>query len=190
MGQRVQTLAYSLVVDAFGRSCSVELVQVDRLFLERKGLLFEQNLVLVELELTEGVLMSDTSDSLHKLNELRQLGIRLAIDDFGTGYSSLSYLKDFPVQTLKIDRAFVKNLGNDSGKSIVRAILAVADATKLTVVAEGVETEAQLEFLIENECDYAQGWLIAKALNSDEFLLELANWQSAQQQRPDLKIVS
>ena len=127
-----------------------------------------QAITKVELELTEGVLMSDTSDSLLKLNELRQLGIRLAIDDFGTGYSSLSYLKDFPVQTLKIDRAFVKNLGNDSGKSIVRAILAVADATKLTVVAEGVETRDQAQFLTHQQCRLLQGFWLAEPMALSE----------------------
>lgn len=127
-----------------------------------------QAITKVELELTEGVLMSDTSDSLLKLNELRQAGIRLAIDDFGTGYSSLSYLKDFPVQTLKIDRAFVKNMGSDSGKSIVRAILAVANATKLTVVAEGVETRDQAQFLTRQQCRLLQGFWLAQPMALSE----------------------
>ena len=118
----------------------------------------------IELELTEGVIMSDADDSLLKLHELRKAGFRLAIDDFGTGYSSLSYLKDFPVNTLKIDQAFVANLGNESGNSIVRAILALAEALNLDVVAEGVETQEQAHFLTRHHCNILQGFLLAKPI--------------------------
>jgi predicted signal transduction protein with EAL and GGDEF domain len=122
----------------------------------------------IELELTEGVIMSDADDSLLKLHELRKAGFRLAIDDFGTGYSSLSYLKDFPVNTLKIDQAFVANLGNDSGNSIVRAILALAEALDLDVVAEGVETQEQAHFLTRHHCKILQGFLLAKPIPLQE----------------------
>jgi predicted signal transduction protein with EAL and GGDEF domain len=118
----------------------------------------------IELELTEGVIMSDADDSLLKLHELRKAGFRLAIDDFGTGYSSLSYLKDFPVNTLKIDQAFVANLGDESGNSIVRAILALATALNLDVVAEGVETHEQADFLTRHHCHILQGFLLAKPI--------------------------
>lgn len=118
----------------------------------------------IELELTEGVIMSDADDSLLKLHELRKAGFRLAIDDFGTGYSSLSYLKDFPVNTLKIDQAFVANLGDESGNSIVRAILALATALNLDVVAEGVETHEQADFLTRHHCNILQGFLLAKPI--------------------------
>ncbi|MDG1011484.1 MAG: EAL domain-containing protein [Luminiphilus sp.] len=118
----------------------------------------------IELELTEGVIMSDADDSLLKLQELRKAGFRLAIDDFGTGYSSLSYLKDFPVNTLKIDQAFVANLGDESGNSIIRAILALATALNLDVVAEGVETHEQADFLTRHHCDILQGFLLAKPI--------------------------
>ena len=118
----------------------------------------------IELELTEGVIMSDADDSLLKLHELRKAGFRLAIDDFGTGYSSLSYLKDFPVNTLKIDQAFVANLGCESGNSIVRAILALATALNLDVVAEGVETHEQADFLTRHHCNILQGFLLAKPI--------------------------
>ena len=118
----------------------------------------------IELELTEGVIMSDADDSLLKLHELRKAGFRLAIDDFGTGYSSLSYLKDFPVNTLKIDQAFVANLGCESGNSIVRAILALATALNLDVVAEGVETHEQADFLARHHCNILQGFLLAKPI--------------------------
>ena len=118
----------------------------------------------IELELTEGVIMSDADDSLLKLHELRKAGFRLAIDDFGTGYSSLSYLKDFPVNTLKIDQAFVANLGDESGNSIVRAILALATALNLDMVAEGVETHEQADFLTRHHCNILQGFLLAKPI--------------------------
>jgi len=108
--------------------------------------------------------MSDADDSLLKLHELRKAGFRLAIDDFGTGYSSLSYLKDFPVNTLKIDQAFVANLGDESGNSIVRAILALATALNLDVVAEGVETHEQADFLTRHHCNILQGFLLAKPI--------------------------
>ena len=124
----------------------------------------------IELELTEGVIMSDADDSLLKLHELRKAVFRLAIDDFGTGYSSLSYLKDFPVNTLKIDQAFVANLGNESGNSIVRAILALAEALNLDVVAEGVETQEQAQFLKRHHCNILQGFLLAKPIPLKEVI--------------------
>ena len=124
----------------------------------------------IELELTEGVIMSDADDSLLKLHELREAGFRLAIDDFGTGYSSLSYLKDFPVNTLKIDQAFVADLGNESGNSIVRAILALAKALNLDVVAEGVETQLQANFLTRHHCKILQGFLLAKPIPLQEVI--------------------
>jgi len=118
----------------------------------------------IELELTEGVVMSDAEDSMTKLMELRSAGFRLAIDDFGTGYSSLSYLKDFPVNTLKIDQAFVAALGTESANSIVRAILALAKALNLDVVAEGVETREQAAFLTGHQCKILQGFLLARPM--------------------------
>lgn len=118
----------------------------------------------IELELTEGVVMSDAEDSMIKLKELRSAGFRLAIDDFGTGYSSLSYLKDFPVNTLKIDQAFVAALGTESANSIVRAILALAKALNLDVVAEGVETREQAAFLTGHQCKILQGFLLARPM--------------------------
>ena len=125
----------------------------------------------IELELTEGVVMSDAEDSMTKLMELRSAGFRLAIDDFGTGYSSLSYLKDFPVNTLKIDQAFVAALGTESANSIVRAILALAKALNLDVVAEGVETREQAAFLTGHQCKILQGFLLARPMPLDSSML-------------------
>ena len=122
----------------------------------------------VELELTEGVIMSDANDSLTKMTALRSKGFRLAIDDFGTGYSSLSYLQDFPIDTLKIDQVFVSRIGSDHGNSIVKAILRLGQALKLKVIAEGVETEDQASFLSQNACDSFQGYLYSKPVTIEE----------------------
>ena len=125
---------------------------------------------LLELELTESILVHDADEALQRLHALATLGVRLAIDDFGTGYSSLAYLKRFPLDKLKIDRSFVAGLpGDDRDAGIVRAILQMARALGMTVVAEGVETEAQRRFLFDAGCDEFQGWLFAPALDSLSF---------------------
>ncbi len=119
----------------------------------------------LELELTESLLMHNTADAADKLNELRTLGVRLAIDDFGTGYSSLSYLHKLPIDTLKIDRSFVAELDKpDSGRdtAIVRAIIALAQSLGLDLVAEGVETQTQRNWLQALGCQRFQGYLLAK----------------------------
>ena len=113
----------------------------------------------LELELTESVAMKDAIRTIDVFTELKKMGIHLSIDDFGTGYSSLSYLKRFPIDMLKIDRSFVKDIVNDSDdEAIVKAIIAVAHSLKLAVVAEGVETEEQLRFLRLHHCDEWQGF--------------------------------
>lgn len=117
----------------------------------------------LELEVTESEAMSDPERSFDTLRALRDLGVQLAIDDFGTGYSSLSYLKQLPVQILKIDRSFVKDIETDENDaSICASILALAHSQGLKVVAEGVETMAQREFLAAHACEYLQGYLFAK----------------------------
>jgi len=103
------------------------------------------------------------------LNELRRLSIHLDIDDFGTGYSSLSYLQHLPVDTLKIDRSFVKTMDQEGGRTeIVRAIIGLAHSLGMTVVAEGVETRRQLEALVALRCNGAQGYYFAKPLPAEE----------------------
>jgi diguanylate cyclase (GGDEF)-like protein/PAS domain S-box-containing protein len=119
----------------------------------------------LEFEITESVVMHDSPESLARLEALNGLGVRLAIDDFGTGYSSLSYLKRFPIDTLKIDASFVRDVTRDpEDASIVTAILALGKGLKLRVVAEGVETAEQFEFLRARGCDAVQGFLIHEAL--------------------------
>ena len=124
----------------------------------------------LELELTESILMLDAESSTSVLEELKALGVLLAIDDFGTGYSSLSYLKRFPIQTLKIDQSFVRNLatnGNDA--TIVSAVIGIGINLKQKVIAEGVETHVQLAFLQTKLCDAGQGNLFSYPLPADEF---------------------
>jgi diguanylate cyclase len=117
------------------------------------------------LEITETLLLEDPIVTASLLTELRGLGVKLAIDDFGTGYSSLAYLRRFPVDCLKIDRSFVCGLdGDGDSRPIAAAIVDMAHALGLRVVAEGVETSAQLEALVELGCDAAQGFLFAPAL--------------------------
>jgi diguanylate cyclase (GGDEF)-like protein/PAS domain S-box-containing protein len=125
---------------------------------------------LLELELTESILIRDAQDALQRLEALAQLGVQLAIDDFGTGYSSLGYLKRFPIGRLKIDRSFVSHLpGDASDQAIVNAIIQLGRAMNLRVIAEGVETEPQRQFLLEAGCDEFQGFLYAPALDAASF---------------------
>ncbi len=123
----------------------------------------------LELEITESVLMQNDRISIQNLNELSHRGIRLSIDDFGTGYSSLSYLKRFPVNTLKIDREFIRDIVDDTDDaSIVTAIISMAQSLKLDVIAEGVETVEQLNFIKACMCGQAQGFLFSRPLPAEE----------------------
>ena len=117
----------------------------------------------LEIEITETIAMQDQVRTVETLQQLKDLGVRISIDDFGTGYSSLSYLHRFPIDTIKIDRSFVRGVATDkTAAGIVRAIIAVARELNLTVVAEGVETEEQLRYLRQLRCDMAQGFLLGR----------------------------
>ncbi len=119
----------------------------------------------LELELTESILMGNAEQTLHILADLKQLGLSLSVDDFGTGYSSLNYLKQFPIDVLKIDRSFVDGLpGGEQDAQIARAIIAMAHSLNLKVIAEGVETRAQLDFLRQHDCDEVQGFLLGRPM--------------------------
>lgn len=122
------------------------------------------------LEITEGVLVRDTADTADKMVALRRLGVRFHIDDFGTGYSSMAYLKSLPVDGIKIDQSFVRDLETDpNDAAIIEAIVAVARRFRLALVAEGVEHEAQLDYLRARGCDYFQGFLLGRPVPPAEF---------------------
>jgi diguanylate cyclase (GGDEF)-like protein/PAS domain S-box-containing protein len=119
----------------------------------------------LEVEITETMLMHDVDAASETVCQLHDLGVKLAIDDFGTGYSSLSYLKKFPIDTVKVDRSFVMDIPNSSDDmAITSAVIAMAHRLNMQVVAEGVETPEQLEFLLKHHCEYAQGYLFSKAV--------------------------
>jgi EAL domain-containing protein (putative c-di-GMP-specific phosphodiesterase class I) len=129
----------------------------------------------LELEITESLVMSHGENAVATLGKLKSLGVQIAIDDFGTGYSSLAYLKRFPIDTLKIDRSFIRDIPADSGDmKITRAIIAMAHGLKLKVVAEGVETAEQLEFLRSQHCDAVQGYFLYRPLPDDEVTTALS----------------
>lgn len=132
---------------------------------------------LLELEITESAVMHDPEDVVRSLHELSRFGMKLAIDDFGTGYSSLAYLKRFPVDTLKIDRAFITDISIDSDDvAIVEAVLGLGKHFNMKVLAEGVEDEDQLRFLQAQGCDQAQGYFIGKPMNLEDYIEWLRRW--------------
>ena len=124
----------------------------------------------VQLELTESAIMTDAQANIKKLSELCELGVTLAVDDFGTGYSSLSYLRQFPINVLKIDRSFVMGIGTENGNAIVDAITSLAKALRLGLVAEGVETKEQMEYLINNGCDTLQGFYLSRPVPARDII--------------------
>jgi len=127
----------------------------------------------LELEITEGYAMQDVQKAINTLRQLKALGVRIAIDDFGTGYSCLSYLKQFPIDTLKLDGSFVRDLSTPEDAQIALGVIALAHSLKLKVIAEGVETISQLAFLREHACDRLQGYLFSRPMppaNFDRFM--------------------
>jgi EAL domain-containing protein (putative c-di-GMP-specific phosphodiesterase class I) len=124
---------------------------------------------ILELEISETFAL-DNDDSIRPLQELQNAGIKLAFDDFGTGYASLSYLTKFPVSRIKIDRSFIAKVTDDAeNAAIVRSLIAMAHNLKLGIIAEGVETQAQARFLLEERCEEAQGFLYAEPLSAGDF---------------------
>jgi EAL domain-containing protein (putative c-di-GMP-specific phosphodiesterase class I) len=125
----------------------------------------------LELELTESTVMQNPEKTVKTLNAFRAMGIHLAIDDFGTGYSSLAYIKQFPIDSLKVDQSFIEDIpGDENDVAITKAIIALAQSLKLKVVAEGVENAEQLRFLREHICDQMQGYYCSKPLPEHEFV--------------------
>ncbi|ROM67014.1 GGDEF domain-containing response regulator [Pseudomonas brassicacearum] len=135
----------------------------------------------LELEITESVLMQNIDTTVATLKAIKQLGIRLAIDDFGTGYSSLSYLQKFPVDVLKIDQSFVGDLSIDSNDAkLVSTIISLGKSLNLHIIAEGVETREQLEFLKLHQCEEAQGYYFSKAVEPQAFVEWMTEWETRQ----------
>ena len=134
----------------------------------------------LEVEITESLFLENSGPVKEALDWLHERGIHIVIDDFGTGYSSIAYLKNLPFDTLKLDRAFVKDIGNrDGSEELVVAVLGIAKSLGKTVVAEGVETEEQRDFLIRNGCDSAQGFLWSKPVPAEEFEALCRGWSPA-----------
>ena len=124
---------------------------------------------LLELEVTESMIMNRTQEAVRKLTEFKNLGVRISIDDFGTGYSTLSQLKQFPIDTLKVDRSFIRMLpDNQDDQAVTEAIIAMGKTLGLTVIAEGVETQAQQQFLKDHACDELQGYLFSEPTHPDQ----------------------
>lgn len=145
----------------------------DQLIQELESALYNHTLPpeCIELELTESMLMENVQSTKETLRQLHDKGITLAIDDFGTGYSSLAYLKEFPIDKLKIDRSFIKDVNrSQDDAAITTAVIAMAHKLGLTVLAEGVENSSQLQFLINHNCNYMQGFYFSKPLPADEFI--------------------
>ena len=137
----------------------------------------------LELEITEGVLINDFSRAVSILNRLKSLGVQIALDDFGTGYSSLSYLHSFAFDKIKIDRAFIGDLEhNRHSMAIVRAVISLGRSLELPVLAEGVETEAQHAFLLQEGCDEVQGYLTGRPLPMADYA-ELVGRQTTARQK-------
>jgi EAL domain-containing protein (putative c-di-GMP-specific phosphodiesterase class I) len=152
---------------------SVRQFQQERLVEDLRDMLRDLDLPAnaLELELTESMLMDDAEHAIAIMHRLREFGVTISVDDFGTGHSSLSYLKRFPIQTLKIDRSFVHDIVSDPDDvAIIRAVLSLAERLRLKVVAEGVETREQHEFLRAEGCDQAQGYYYAPPLAAADAL--------------------
>ncbi len=125
----------------------------------------------LELEITESVMATDVEKSFALLTRLRALGVKISLDDFGTGYSSLSYLKRFPVDTLKIDQSFVRDIAtNQDSAAIIKAIISLGHNLNLTVLAEGIETDEHFQFLLQNGCNQGQGYLMSKPISNQKFV--------------------
>lgn len=130
----------------------------------------------LEIEITESIIMTNNTIALQQLEALQNIGISVAIDDFGTGYSSLGQLKNFPVNKLKIDRTFIDNLTDGlNDRAIIKAIISLAKTLNLKVIAEGIETAEQLAILIEEGCDYGQGYFLGRPIPKNEFEKILQN---------------
>jgi diguanylate cyclase (GGDEF)-like protein len=144
----------------------------------------------IEIELTESTLMHNEAGILEKLNQLKEIGVRLSIDDFGTGYSNLNYLKQFPIDSIKIDQSFIRDIDiTPVNESIVRAIVTLANSLSMTSIAEGTESDSELEVVKRCLCDVAQGYHYAKPLSPNEYMEWLGPFQNQSTQNDDLLLL-
>jgi len=128
----------------------------------------------LEIEITETAVMDDVATAISRLNDIKKMGVKISIDDFGTGYTSISYLKQFPVSVLKIDQSFIKGIpSNQDDTAITSAVIALAHSLDIKVVAEGVETPEQLQYLADHDCDMVQGYYLSRPLPEDKILFQL-----------------
>lgn len=137
----------------------------------------------LECEITEGLLIDDVEEAVGKLNRIKEMGVRISIDDFGTGYSSLAYLRQFPLDTLKIDRAFIKDIPHEDDGTIASSIIVLSKALGLKVIAEGVETEDQLRFLKHHDCDEYQGYYMSPPVPPEDITKLLECYNKGQSER-------
>ena len=150
-----------------------DFVEQVRMAVERYGI----DPKLLKLELTESMLLQDIEDTIATMNALREVGVQFSLDDFGTGYSSMQYLKRLPLDQLKIDQSFVRDLVSDNcDQAIVQTIIAMAHSMELDVIAEGVENEAQRALLLNSGCRHFQGYLFGKPVPVGEFDLSVSQF--------------
>ena len=141
----------------------------------------------LEMEITESAIVRSMNTAVYALNQLRELGIKISLDDFGTGYSSLSYLKTLPVDKIKIDRSFITDIGkNPKTEAIITAIIVLAKTMNLDVIAEGVETDEQADFVMQKGCSDIQGFLYSAALPEEQFTRLLSERQVFPSKNPCL----
>ena len=143
----------------------------------------------IEIEVTESVFAHDKEMVVQELEILQAAGIKIALDDFGTGFSSLNMLRELPLDVVKIDRSFITEIeSSDQARVLVQHLISIATTLGKTVVAEGVETEVQLQHLEKANCHFVQGFLVSKAKSTEDFLHLLSDWQD-EKTRPKLQLV-
>ncbi len=176
-GHEVGTIAVNLSPRQFDRADICDRIQA---VLAETGLAPER----LEIEITEGALMEQGRNATRKLEMLKALGLRIAVDDFGTGHSSLAYLKRFPIDRLKLDRSFIIDIPADpTSMEIAAAVIRLGQSLHVEVLAEGVETEAQADFLALAGCPVAQGYLFARPMWEDDWLERLSEQETAPARR-------
>jgi EAL domain-containing protein (putative c-di-GMP-specific phosphodiesterase class I) len=145
----------------------------------------------IQIELTEGVLLEETSDSAERMKKIESMGIKLLIDDFGTGYASLSYLQRYNFESIKIDRSYINGvLTNEQDAKLVKAVIAMANSLGMSVVSEGVENKEQLDFLHNANCKFIQGYYFSKPVKPEELVVLLKKFNGLKSNDKSLKRVS